>query len=363
MIIDNFSINSGEYSGYIRSPYILQNPIPVVSCVADALGLCQAYAPDLILLNFGGIKDRGLDFIAALQLQAGDVPFPPIALLSDLSNRSISTAIRLASRPPEDFCQILEDRSVARPIDLIIDRISVTEELANTTELFKQRVRDLDAFNAFASYDLRSSLKGVANLATWLAEDLESYLTPDTRKQFDLLQSRVQRVSQSIADLLDYTQAGQRPISRVRVNVGELLTKIIDSFEVAAGFTIEIASAMPTIRTDRVSLQQVFANLIGNAIEHHDRADGRVQVFAHSQENCYLFEIIDDGPGIAPEDRERIFEVFQSLRPQKDDTSTGMGLAIAKKKVELQGGKIWVDSTPGVGSKFSFTWSAPSSMA
>jgi signal transduction histidine kinase len=361
LIIDDFSIDSGEYSGYIRSRSSPQ-PIPLISCVADTLELCQAYAPDLILLNFGRIKDRGLDFIAALQLQAGDFPFPPIALLSDLSDRSLSTAIQIASRPLGEFCQTLLEGSVDRPLDVTIDRIAVTEELAATTELLKQRDRELDAFAAFASYDLRSSLKGVANLATWLAEDLESYLTPDTRKQFDLLQSRVQRMSQSIADLLEYTQAGKQPITRVRFNVGELLTKIIDSFDIAAGFTIEIASPMPTIRTDRLALQQVFTKLIDNAIKHHDRSDGTVKIVAQSLENGYLFEIIDDGPGIDTQDRERIFELFKSLVPQKDEMSTGMGLAIAKKKIELQGGKIWVDSTPGFGSKFSFTWPEPSLM-
>jgi signal transduction histidine kinase len=361
LIIDDFSIDSGEYSGYIRSRHSPQ-PIPVVSCVADTLELCQAYAPDLILLNFGRIKDRGLDFIADLQLAARDLPCPPIALLSDLSNRSIDAAIRLVSRLPTEFCQTLPDRSADLPIDLTLDRVSLTAELVHTTELLEQHDRELAAFAAFASYDLRSSLKGVANLATWLAEDLASYLTPDTRKQFDLIQSRVQRMSQQLEDLLQYTQAGKPPIERVRVNIGELLTKIIDAFEVETGFTVEIASAMPTLSTNRLWLQQVFTNLIGNAIKHHDRADGIVKIVAQPLEHYYLFEIIDDGPGIALQDRERIFEVFQSLPPQKDETSTGMGLAIAKKKIEIQGGKIWVDSTPGVGSKFSFTWPAPSSM-
>jgi signal transduction histidine kinase len=256
--------------------------------------------------------------------------------------------------PPENIAEQLPSE---------IDRASVTAELARTAELLAQRDRELEAIAVFAASDLRPALKGIANLATWLAEDLESSLTPDNRRQFDLLNSRVQRIGQSIEDLLRYTQADRQPINRVRVNVSELLTKIIDSLDVATGFTIEIASAMPTIRTNRLALQQVFTNLIGNAIKHHDRTDGTVRIVAQPLEPGYLFEIIDDGPGIDPQDRERIFEVFQSLRPQKDDTSTGMGLAIAKKKVELQGGRIWVESNPGVGSKFSFTWTDVGSIA
>jgi signal transduction histidine kinase len=258
--------------------------------------------------------------------------------------------------------QTLEDRSTDRervPQQLPECTDSETfliQELAYTSELLGQRDRELDAFATVAAHDLRAPLKGVANLATWLVEDLDDCLTPDIRKQFDLLQSRVRRMTAAIEDLLQYVRVGQQRTSKVVVNVGELLTQIINSFGLATKFTIEIGSEMPTLRTERILLQQIFTHLIGNAIKHHDRSNGRVEIFARpQQENVYLFEVVDDGPGIAPQDRERIFEVFQRLQPN-GDTNLGLGLAIVKKTIELHGGKIWVESNAGAGSKFSFTW-------
>lgn len=350
LIIDDSLLDRDLYSAYILDPYSPTEPMRSIGGLTDILELCQDKSPDLVLLNFTRSADRGLNFIADLQLKAGDWVLPPIQQCRRFANASLPD---LTS--PERVTAMPLEREPAPP-ERRVNPLSLSEELAATKKLLAQRDRELATFTALASSELRPPLKGIANLATWLAEDLESYLTPDTRKQFDLLQARVRRMKVLIEDLLEYIQAGQQPITRSIVNVGELLTKIISSLSVGAEFTIDITSPMPTLRTDRFALQHVLTNLIDNAFKHHHRPDGKVRIVAQPHQNGYLFEISDDGPGIAPQDRERIFEVFQRLSPQQDELSTGMGLAIAKKKIELQGGRIWVASTPGVGSKFSFTW-------
>lgn len=231
------------------------------------------------------------------------------------------------------------------------------QELAKTSDLLKQRNHELEDFAAIASHDLRAPLRGVANLATWIVEELEEILTPDTRQLFDLLQIRLRRMDRLIVDLLEYARSGQQQVQLVAVSVKELLTEIIDSFAVPDEFTLEIGSEMPELMTNRLALQQIFSNLIANAVKHHDRPNGRVQINARWQPDCYIFEIVDDGPGIEQDDLERIFKVFHTLTPASENsTNTGIGLAIVKRKVELQGGRVWVDSTVGAGSKFSFTW-------
>lgn len=354
MIIDDSSLDRGVYNAYLLARNATE-PMKSLTCVADVVQLYQKLSPDLVLLKFDRGTDRGRDFIVALQLEAGDRLLPPMGIWlhipSCASTAAIASDNRIAPQPPQ------VDRAVPSPLPATtLDPLGLSAQLADTNELLARTERELAAFETLVSQELRGPLKGIANLATWLEEDLQSCLNPDTRKQFDLLQSRVRRMNLAIDRLLDYTQAGQQPVTRSRVDLGQLLTKIIESLDLTAGFSIEIATPMPTFRTDRLALQQVFTDLLTNAIAHHNRDDGRVRIVAQAQQNCYLFEIIDDGPGIALPDRERIFEVFHRLLPHKNDTSTGMGLAIAKKKVELQGGKLWVDSTPGVGSKFSFTW-------
>jgi signal transduction histidine kinase/DNA-binding NarL/FixJ family response regulator len=233
---------------------------------------------------------------------------------------------------------------------------ALIQQLATTTELLRQRNQELDAFAAVASHDLRSPLRGIANLAQWLEEDLQQFLTPETRQQFDLLATRVQRMDNLVEDLLEYARLGRSSTTKVEVNVQELIAQIIDSLGLNDKFTIEIVTQMPTLTTDRIALQQVLSNLLNNAVKHHHRPDGRVEIFATLQGSFYLFEIVDDGPGIVPQDRERIFEVFQTSSQHDRSVSTGMGLAIVKKTIELQGGTIWLDSIVGEGSKFSFTW-------
>jgi signal transduction histidine kinase len=123
---------------------------------------------------------------------------------------------------------------------------------------------------------------------------------------------------------------------------------------------------MPTIYTERVPLETVLRNLVGNAIKHHDRPEaGHVRISATEQEGAQAgdqtgrwveFTVEDDGPGIDPQHHERIFQIFQSLKPRDQVEGSGMGLAVVKKTVENQGGSIMVRSDGQQGSTFRFTW-------
>jgi signal transduction histidine kinase len=115
---------------------------------------------------------------------------------------------------------------------------------------------------------------------------------------------------------------------------------------------------MPILDTKRLLLTQVFANLINNAIKHHNRVDGRIEITAENLGDRELFAIADDGPGIPQgESRARIFEIFQTLNSPADSTeNTGIGLALVKKIVEGEGGDIWLDRECTQGCRFCFTW-------
>ena len=113
---------------------------------------------------------------------------------------------------------------------------------------------------------------------------------------------------------------------------------------------------MPVIFTERLPLEQVFTNLIGNAIKYHPRQDGTVKISVQEYPSNYEFAVADDGDGIAPEYHEKVFGIFQTLSPRDTTESTGIGLAIVKKIVEQQGGTIRLESQPGQGATFYFTW-------
>jgi len=114
---------------------------------------------------------------------------------------------------------------------------------------------------------------------------------------------------------------------------------------------------MPTLLTERVPLETVFRNLIQNAYKHHDHPDqGCVTVSAEESGTTVLFSVADDGPGISPEFHERIFQIFQTLKPRDEVEGSGMGLTVVKKIIESRGGSIAVESESGAGATFCFTW-------
>jgi signal transduction histidine kinase len=214
---------------------------------------------------------------------------------------------------------------------------------------------ELARFAYVVSHDLKAPLRAIHNLAGWLAQDFAASLDAQGREHLALLQSRVRRMDHLIGALLEYSRIGRRGGAIEEVSVRELVEEVVELRGLSGGFTVTVRDPMPRLVTDRVQLQQVFANLIGNAIEHHDRSDGRVEVSAEDANAFWRFTVSDDGPGIPPEQHERIFEIFQRF-DTRDSEGTGIGLAIVKKAVERLGGAVTVESEPGHGATFRFTW-------
>jgi PAS domain S-box-containing protein len=262
---------------------------------------------------------------------------------------------------PKYFIAVVEDICDRKTAELSLkkrtdDLNHLNRLLAQTTALVEKRNQELDHFVYLVSHDLKAPLRAISNLSEWISDDLSGHLPPENEQQLDLMRSRVGRMENLINGLLDYARIGRTEIKTEAVAVGDLLTEIIDSLAPPAAFTIQFSPDLPTLQTKRVLLYQVFSNLISNAIKHHDRPDGHVEISANLQQDRYEFWVTDDGPGIAPDQQERIFAIFQALDKSKSD-HTGIGLAIVKKIVESEAGQISVESSLGKGSTFRFTWS------
>jgi PAS domain S-box-containing protein len=232
----------------------------------------------------------------------------------------------------------------------------ITTVLAETTASLEKRNAELDQFAYVVSHDLKAPLRAIANLSQWLEEDLEDRLTEDTRHQMDLLRGRVHRMEALIEGLLQYSRVGRLRTRLEPVNVEVLLSEIIDSLAPPPQFTVKVIPGMPTLMTERLPLEQVFANLISNAIKHNHRPDGQILISAGNKTDVYEFTVADNGPGIAPEFHEKIFVIFQTLEARDKAENTGVGLAIVKKIIEDKGGTISIKSQLGQGATFCFTW-------
>ncbi|WP_395817682.1 PAS domain-containing protein [Archangium minus] len=216
--------------------------------------------------------------------------------------------------------------------------------------------QELDQFAYVASHDLKAPLRGIANLSQWIEEDLKDVMTDETREQMKLLRGRVQRMEALINGILDYSRAGRMRSRPERVDVGRLLSECVELLAPPAEAVVQVEPGMPTLRTERVPLQQVFLNLLGNAFKHARSSDMRVHVGVRQVDAFWEFSVADNGPGIAPEYHERIWGIFQTLRARDELESTGIGLSVVKKSVEARGGRAWLESAPGQGATFRFTW-------
>ncbi len=239
-----------------------------------------------------------------------------------------------------------------------LQRRKADAELLRYTEALERSNQELDAFAYAASHDLKAPLRVIQNASKWLEEDLEPHLTPETREHMSLLRSRVRRMERLLDDLLEYSRIGRETgsIPSETIDAAVLVDNILAMLVPPEGFTLEVAPSLAGIEVNRMPLQAILINLVSNAIKHHDKKTGRIEIFAEDIGPHYRFSIRDDGPGIPAQFHEQIFKMFQTLKPRDKVEGSGMGLALARKHVEISGGAMTLESVPGEGTTFSFTW-------
>jgi two-component system sensor kinase FixL len=218
--------------------------------------------------------------------------------------------------------------------------------------------RELDEFAYVASHDLKAPLRVIGNASRWLEEDLADHLTDEDRANMDLLRGRVQRMEKLLDDLLAYSRVGRASDPRFAEIVGgkTLIEDILLLLSPPPSFKVHILPGFETVEVNRMPVQQVLYNLIGNALKHHHKTEGLIELRVEDMGEMYRFTVRDDGPGIAERFHEQVFKMFQTLKPRDQVEGSGMGLAFVKKTVSFFGGEVSLISEEGKGAAFSFTW-------
>jgi PAS domain S-box-containing protein len=239
----------------------------------------------------------------------------------------------------------------------ITEIVAAREVLAARHDELERSNADLEEFAYAISHDLKAPLRAIANLAQWIGEDMKETANPETTGNLELLQGRVVKMQMLLEGLLQYSRVGQMDKTTEDVAVADLVADIIAMQAVPPGFVVTYEGEIATLRTQRVALQVVLENLVGNSLKHHDRTQGCIIISTRLVDGVAEFRVSDDGPGIPDQFHQRIFRIFQTLANRDDPQASGIGLAIVKRKVESHGGRIWVESVPPVrGTTFVFTW-------
>ena len=231
-------------------------------------------------------------------------------------------------------------------------RLKVEKQRNKLLVDLEQSNLELQEYAHIVSHDLKSPLRNISTVANWMREDYKDVLGEEGINNLDLIDTTLEKMENLISGILNYSTI-TNDLERTDVDLNETLIDVINSVYVPNNVSVSIKSKFPIVQANKIRMQQVFQNLIGNAALYIDKEEGLIEVDYKEDPNYYTFSVKDNGMGIDKKYVDKIFQIFQSLTPRKD--STGIGLSLVKKIVSFYGGEIWVDSELGKGSTFYFT--------
>jgi PAS domain S-box-containing protein len=215
--------------------------------------------------------------------------------------------------------------------------------------------KELNDFAYIVSHDLKAPLRAIGSLASWLASDHAEKLGDEGKELVSLLLARTKRMHDLIEGVLRYSRIARSREEVKEVNLGELVPDVVELLSPPAHVQVKIHDPLPIIRCEPTKMQQVFQNLVSNAVKFMDKPQGLVEIGCARENGHWRFYVRDNGPGIEERHFEKIFQIFQTLAPRDEYESTGIGLTVVKKIIESHGGRIWVESKLGAGTTFHFT--------
>jgi signal transduction histidine kinase len=243
-------------------------------------------------------------------------------------------------------------------------------DMARALAIFRDNAEDLrrsnvelEKFAYVAAHDLKSPLHAIHDLSTWAIEDDENKLSVQSYEYLTILQQRVVRLKSLLNDLLSYARVGQNEPDVVVVNLCQLVNEQALFADPDDDYRIRYQGFETDILIQLTPVQQIIGNLLNNAVKHHDRPKGTVLVTANTTVGMLVLTVSDNGPGIEQRYQQRIFELFQTLRPRDEVEGSGLGLAIVNKLVSRRKGRIEVISDPAIRRGTTFKITLPLSQA
>jgi PAS domain S-box-containing protein len=212
----------------------------------------------------------------------------------------------------------------------------------------------LHEYAHIVSHDLKSPLRSIDALVSWIKADNVGKFDKITTQNFQLLDTTLETMEKLISNVLKYSSAGSKAKEKEKdIDLNSTVSDLKNMLLIPDNISIKVLNKLPTVQGDKTKFQQLFQNLLSNAIKFCDKENGIIEINYVDNNTFHQFSIKDNGIGIPKKYHDKIFQIFHSLNERKD--STGVGLSIVKKIINLHEGDIWLESEPNVGTTFYFT--------
>lgn len=314
------------------------------------IGYSKSELRNMYLDNFSSPEDIEKSSELMKQMDAGELDQYSIVKKytrkdgSILWAKSSVNAFKNVQGKLEYQVAMIEDISVER--DLELQKIKLLAELEESN-------KGLQEYAHIVSHDLKSPLRSISALATWLYEDYKDDLDENGVSQLRMMQEKVEAMDNLIVGILKYSTITSDSVQNTEVDVNTVIKEITDIIYIPDHVEVKIVKKLPMIFADKTKIHQVFQNFMSNAVVHIENEIGLVHIDYTETNTHWQFSIEDNGVGIPKEYHEKIFKIFQSVGNK--ERSTGIGLSIVKKIIDLYEGEVWLESTPGKGTTFYFT--------
>ena len=240
----------------------------------------------------------------------------------------------------------------------ITDRLTIQKEKELLLKNLKKSNQELNDFAHVVSHDLKAPLRSMNALVSWLQEDcLELSDDENIKGNFELLLKKIDKMDHLINGILKYASIDKIEHPKKDIDLQEVVDIILDTIHIPENVKVIIPEKLPIAEGDKFRLHQLFQNLISNAVKYADKDNGEVSITYETKKDFWEFQISDNGKGIPKKYHKKVFGIFETLDDHQN--STGIGLSIVKKIIDLFDGTIWVSSIEGEGATFHFTLPIP----
>lgn len=328
----------------------------VVSTGEDAVRMTEETRPDLVLMDI--VLKGEMDGVEAAE-QIHERFDIPVIYLTGLTGDELTERAKTTG-PFGYILKPFQERELHVVIELalykhetekkLMERDKELERLVIETKKVNKEIRD---FINIVSHDLKAPLRAISQLASWIADDNKDRLDEKGKEHLDLLLMRTRRMHNMLDGLLEYSNAGRIRGEAVQVDTGKIISEVIKS--IASPENIHfLVHDLPKITIDPHQISLIFKHLIENSVRFMDKPEGTIEIGFGDLGSSWELFVKDNGKGIEERHFERIFQIFQTLSPRDQLESIGVGLAIVKKLVELNGGNVAIESEIGKGSTIRF---------